>query len=106
MEIKEGGDDGNTEMHEVTEILIVVQGIANHKLVWNFKSYIIRNIAGAKWSSLPEQTGNFNTLGLVLDDSVEQFLHGPAGVNDILNNQDILPSQAVKVIQTNYIYFS
>ena len=69
-------------MHQVTEILIVVQSIADNKLVcqeihfnnkhydiqfhtWNFKTHIIWNIAGTQRSSLPEQTGNLHTLRVV-----------------------------------------
>ena len=54
-----------TNMHQVSEVLVVVKSIANYKLVWNFKSHIIWNVAGAEGGSLPEKTGNLHTLGLV-----------------------------------------
>ena len=45
--------------------------------------------------SLPEEASHGDRLGLELGDGLEQLLHGAAGVDDVLHDQDVLAAEGV-----------
>ena len=80
-------------------------------MTWNLETNIVWDVARTERSSLPQQTGNLHTFGLVstkkplvyvslydirlLHDGIEKLLHGPPRVYDVLHYQNIFASQVV-----------
>ena len=55
-------------MPEVPEVLVVVDGVPHHKLVGDLEPDVVRDVAVAQWSSLPQQARHVDPLGLVLSE--------------------------------------
>ncbi len=56
--------------------------------------------SGAK-TSLHEEGGNLDRLGLMLLQDVQEATHGASRVNDVFHNQNIAASKVTQVIPSN-----
>lgn len=83
----------NTDMVEITEVLVVVQCVSNNKGIWDGESNIVGDVSVRERGLLDQQRCNLNRLGGKLPQLGQQLNHGLSSVNDILNNQDVLLQQ-------------
>ncbi len=56
-------------------------------------------------SSFSEETRHCDRLGLELCDGLEELLHGPSGVDDVFDDQDVFAANGrVDALHADYLY--
>jgi hypothetical protein len=77
-------------MVKISKVFIVIKSITDDKGIGNSETNIVGDIAIGSVGLLDEKTGNLDGRRLILSKLFQKLDHGGTGIDDILDNQEVL----------------
>lgn len=77
-------------MVKISKVFIVIKSITDNKGIRNGETNIVGDISIGSVGLLDEKTGNLDGRRLILSKLFQKLDHGGTGIDDILDNQEVL----------------
>jgi hypothetical protein len=85
-------------MVKVSKVFIIIKSVTNDKGIRNGEANIVGDISIGSVGLLDEKTGNLDGSRFILSKLFQQLNHGGTGIDDILDDQEVLSGRK-KIVQ-------